>query len=518
MTKTELKEAREEYFQRSKLLRESSLDEVMVKKETSEEQENRIVKLLKPRNYNAMSQHWFPELCPGDCAPFHVTAYNELVDNNIINQFLHGFRGSAKSTHATVINPFGLKQLGLMKFFLVVGINQDAAILLLSELQMQLESNERINHDFGNQKVYGDWAEGAFQTVDGCFFKALGLEKGKFRGLKKMANRIDHAVIDDCEDFQIAENPRLVANRVKKITGDLGNAFRKGRRRLVIANNYFVQGGLMDGLHEKLDGNFTKTHIINLSTGTADTPGDPTWPGYFTPEDVRLIHEMNDINTLKREHYNTAVSEGKVIKEEWLRYERLPANYKPEFSVGFWDLSYTKDGDYKARPVIHVWRNKMYLTEAFCRKCEVTEAVSHHYDTVESYKKRKLHTMWYFDATVAQEAVFLPLFQQEMIRRKLFDLPIPDHTSSVDKFLRMEATLVNVFFHGLLVIDERLKDSPDWKIAKAQILSLEKGMKGHDDFPDALENCVRKAQVHCVDRSGYAADEPVFLDREISGF
>lgn len=325
-------------------------------------------------------------------------------------------------------------------------------------------------------------------------------------------------MVDDCEDWKIAQNPTLVRERVQKITGDLGGAFAGDIQRLQICNNRFVENGLIDGLHEKLDGEFTKTHTFNLSTGSADEPGAPTWEEEFPRKRILIEHRKHDLNTLKREFYNTPVSEGKTIKEEWLRYERFPANANLSFSIGFWYLSYKRDGDYKARPVIDVWRNKMYLTKAFCRKCEVTEAIRHHYDTVEAQKKKGSAALWYFDATAAQEEVFLPLFQQEMIRRKLYELPIPDHAPNVDKFLRMEATLVNVFFHGLLIIDERLKDDPDWKIAKAQILSLEKGMKGHDDFPDALERAVWKAQVHCVDRENYQAATSLIVERQTGGF
>lgn len=70
MNKTDLKKYREEYFRRSKRLKESSFKSLLEHKESPEEQENRIFKLLRPDNYNGMCRYYFEELCPSDCAPF----------------------------------------------------------------------------------------------------------------------------------------------------------------------------------------------------------------------------------------------------------------------------------------------------------------------------------------------------------------------------------------------------------------------------------------------------------------
>ena len=68
--------------------------------------------------------------------------------------------------------------------------------------------------------------------------------------------------------------------------------------------------------------------------------------------------------------------------------------------------------------------------------------------------------------------------------------------ATVDKHLRIEATLTSVLFNKTLVFDKALKNTPDMEEAETQLLSFEKGTKSPDDFPDALENCVRKAQFY----------------------
>jgi predicted GIY-YIG superfamily endonuclease len=57
MTKTELKEAKEKYFQKSKMIQLLSYNSLF--KETAEQQEQRIKRLLKPENYLEFFEYYF---------------------------------------------------------------------------------------------------------------------------------------------------------------------------------------------------------------------------------------------------------------------------------------------------------------------------------------------------------------------------------------------------------------------------------------------------------------------------
>ena len=111
-----------------------------------------------------------------------------------------------------------------MRFMLLVGSSAWRAKLLLADLQAQLSANERILRDFGPQIQYGHWRDGMFETQDGCYFMALGLNQ-PFRGLRRYANRIDFAVVDDIEDRKRVVNQSLIAARVDKILGRAGYSF-----------------------------------------------------------------------------------------------------------------------------------------------------------------------------------------------------------------------------------------------------------------------------------------------------
>ena len=92
---------------------------------------------------------------------------------------------------------------------LLVASSAWRAKLLLADLQAQLEANERIISDFGPQMQYGHWRDGAFETSDGCYFMGLGINQ-PFRGLRRYANRIDLAIVDDIEDRKRVSNPGLI--------------------------------------------------------------------------------------------------------------------------------------------------------------------------------------------------------------------------------------------------------------------------------------------------------------------
>lgn len=57
MTKTELKEAKERYFSLSKMIRDATSQSLV--KESTEEQEARVKRLLKPENYGEFFDYYF---------------------------------------------------------------------------------------------------------------------------------------------------------------------------------------------------------------------------------------------------------------------------------------------------------------------------------------------------------------------------------------------------------------------------------------------------------------------------
>lgn len=498
MTNTDLKKLIDSYNTRGKEIQEASYLSLI--KETTVEQEARIKRLLKPENYNEFFDYYFGvnsglSLADAPCADFHQESYIRVYHNRRIIQLRQWFRGAAKSIHTNVGNILHLKQNDELFFALIIGQNQDLANILLADLQTHLEFNERITKDFGVQKSYGNWADGGFETKDGRFFKSLGINQ-PFVGLRFGSHRPDFASIDDCDDADIATNKKRIKKRVRKITGDLKKAYHFKMGRTIVPNNYKVRGGILDGLKAQYKNNKNfEVHTVNLS----DDDYNPTWHQRMTKADVIATVNEDDYFTSQREDYNNPIDEGKRFKAEWIRFEKAPPVMDYFMAVGYWDLSFKANGDYKAYAFIGVANSRMYVLDVFCRRCDISVAVSWHYDRLLYWKQQGIYGMQYFDGTASQETVFKPVFMQESIRRKLYEIPEGDHTQKGDKHNRIDTTLANVLFNGTLVFDEALKGTIDMEAAKQQLLGFEKGTTEPDDFPDALENAVRKAQFACMD-------------------
>lgn len=493
MTKTELKLALEEYKRQSDYIRRLTYDSLI--KETTAEQEARKKHLLKPENYVEYFDYYFGvnsllDFADAPSSWFHQESYERLFKNPLINQQRRWFRGAAKSIHTNVGNTTHLKQNKELRFGVLVGRTQDMANQLLSSLQIQLESNERYIKDFGKQVQHGNWSDGAFETEDKTFFKALGLNQ-PFRGLNNNGRRPDFASMDDLEDRKQAKNIDLTKENVQKLTGDLGKAGQRGKFRRVMANNLVVKEGIIERYAEKYkDSKNFEIMTINL----CDADFNPSWHERYTKDECIAIVENDDYHTSQREDFNNPVEEGKRIKAEWIHFKKTHGNRIWNGLIEFWDLSYTSTGDFKAGGIVSIEKGRAHVLEIFYRQCERPDAMNMHYEWQKKYNKRGMSIISYYDATASQKSVYEPEWLIACEENNAVDIPLDDHASG-DKHDKIDATLTGTFKKGLISFDERLKDDPDTKKAIAHILAFEKGCKSPDDFLDVLEQCIRKGRV-----------------------
>lgn len=514
MTKTELKEAKERYFGLSKMIQEMTFQSL--EKETTEQQTARIERLLQPQNYIAFFDYYFGvhsglPLADAPSGKFHQESYEKVFYDRKIRQFRQWFRGAAKSIHTNVGNILHLKQNNELFFALLIGANEGLAKILLSDLQVHLESNQRIIKDFGFQLSYGNWADGEFQTKDGKFFKALGLNQ-PFRRLRFGQYRPDFASVDDCEDRDRAKRPDMVRKYGEKITADLKKAFHKERGRLIVPNNYIVKGGLIDFLVENFQSSShfdlsrvdLATKNITRENARKDKNWQPSWSERYTRADVIAIVEDDDYYTSQREDFNNPIEEGKLFKAEDIIFTHIADNEHWDGLLDHWDLSYTSTGDYKAGVLLGVKGIKLFVLEVFCQRCEINSAMEVRAHWVRKYLQKGFSPMGFFDATAAQQAVYMPIILQSAEDNKCPNLPMPMHQEG-DKHNRISAGITNALFRKILFWDENLKErsASHYNAFMSQILSFEKGTSANDDAPDTLERAITLSQTFF----GFAKDE-----------
>lgn len=507
MNRTELQSAKERYFGKSQMIKE--ITSKSLEKETVEHQEERIKRLLKPENYIQFFDYYFGlqsglPLADAASSKFHQSSYEKVFKDRKIRQFRQWFRGAAKSIHTNVGNVLHLKENQELFFALLIGANEGLSKILLSDLQVHLESNERLIKDFGKQVQYGNWADGEFQTNDGKFFKALGLNQ-PFRGLRFGQYRPDFASVDDCEDRDRAKRPEMVRKYGEKITGDLKKAFHKERGRLIVPNNYIVKDGLIDFLtnsfkdsaHFDLSKVDLATKNITRENCKTEKNWQPSWDERYTKEDVINIILDDDYYTSQREDFNNPIEEGKLFKAETILQTKIAENEVWDGLLDHWDLSYTSTGDYKAGVLLGIKGMKLFVLEVFCQRCEINSAMEVRANWFKKYLKKGFVMMGFYDATAAQQAVYTPIILQSAEDNNCPNLPMPMHQEG-DKHNRISSGLTNILFRKLLFWDETLQErsKKDYETFMKQVLSFEKGTTSNDDAPDTLERAVTLAQLY----------------------
>lgn len=184
-TQAEIKQRYAEWQEHCKRI-QSLTDLSSFSHETAVQKEKRIRRLQN--DYTAFCEYYFPHFLQlrdkvtGEVirtvhnAPFHNAAAMKVKSTPNLKAVFKWPRGHAKSTHFDIFIPLWLmfQPKRLINFMVVVGKSEDSAIRLLGDIQAELEYNQRIIADFGEQKSIGEWSEGEFTSRQGVKFLACG--------------------------------------------------------------------------------------------------------------------------------------------------------------------------------------------------------------------------------------------------------------------------------------------------------------------------------------------------------
>lgn len=454
--------------------------------ETDAERKKRIDALLK--DYASFVAYYFPHYAKSAPAKFHLQAANKIAQEPKLRAVFEWARGHAKSVTFDIMIPLWLKAKKQMKVMVLVGKSQEAAITLLSDLQAELQHNQRYLADFGNQIAFGDWQQGNFATLDGCAFFAKGRGQSP-RGLRKKEERPDYIVIDDLDDDELVENPARVQKMVDWIKTALFGAMDMGRGRFIMVGNRIHKNSVLANLAS------TKG-IFHSKVNATDSKGKPAWAEKYTKEEIKQAINFIGDRAAQKEFFNNPVQTGSVFKKKWLQFKPMPHNTLYNGIVAYCDPSFKANtkADYKAVAVLGKPKNsnELHLLDVFVKQCSITTLVEWFYQLHETATEQNRLISYFMEATFMQDLIFED-FQKEGNKRG-YQLPIRgDMRSKPDKFQRIES--ISPFFErGSVWINQAIKNSADWDKAQEQLLSIEKGSRFPDDFPDALEGAVWQLQ------------------------
>lgn len=485
-TKAEILKAQEKWKQHCETVQAATAVNI------SETAAQRLARIRRLRSdYAAFVDYYFPHWTVNPetgkatpCAQFHIDAANKILKNRNLKAGFMWHRGAAKSTNMDVFVPMWLmiqehREISVM---VLVGKSEDNAKTLLGDIQAELQYNQRYIADFGEQYNAGSWEEGEFVTRSEVAFFARGRGQSP-RGLRYRSHRPDYVVIDDLDDDELVESPARVSKLFDWVRSALFGTLDGGRGRFFMVGNLIAKNSVLAKWCEIKTVHVTRVNIY-------DRAGRVSWAAKWAHDEVKQLEAVAGYRAFQKEYMNNPIIEGAVFKNEWIRWGKRPAWSKFSEIVLYIDPSFrgSTKNDYKAAKLWGKVGTTLYHLRAFVRQCSVAEMVRWCYDLYEWARAQGIAVRWYMEANFMQDTI-LDEFRREGELRG-YQLPITgDKRKKPDKFQRVEA-ISPLWERGFVIYDESQRDDPDMLAGIDQTLAFEKGMRGHDDAPDADEGAI----------------------------
>ena len=491
-TASEIKQRYAEWQEHCK--RVQSLTDLSALVNESPVQKDKRIKRLQ-KDYAAFCEYYFPHFLTlrdkttGEVirtvhnAPFHNSAALKVKNTPNLKAVFKWPRGHAKSTHFDIFLPLWLmfQPKRLINVMVVVGKSEESAIGLLSDIQAELEFNQRIIADFGEQKAVGNWQEGQFVTQSDVAFFARGRGQSP-RGLRYKEARPDYIVIDDLDDDELCRNEK----RVKDLTGwvkeALFGALDVGRGRFIMVGNLISKNSVL--------ANIAATKGVYVSEIKAvDRDGEPVWKEKWTKQEAEEAAAFMGYRSWQKEMMHNPIKDGTIFRHDWIRYKKVLPLHKYEMLVCYTDPSFksTTANDYKASRLWGKIGNELHLIDCYVRQDTVSGMVRWLYNLYESLSEN-VSVRFFMEANFMQDIILDEFTTEGNLRG--YQLPIlPDKRKKPEKIQRIEA-ISPLWERGFVFYNEALKDSSDMQVGIEQTLSLERGSRVHDDAPDADEGAI----------------------------
>ena len=473
-------------------------------------------------DYNFFVTEYFPHYAKSECAPYQIQSAGIVKKHRNLRLQKRIFRGGAKSVHSNILEPMWIKIQDDVSVryntFVLVSKNNDAADTLLSDLQAELQFNQRYIEDFGEQWQQGTWEEGNFTTKDGCAHFALGRGQSP-RGLRKGAFRPDYISIDDIDDDELVQNESRVDGVVNWILRSLIPAMDKGQGRVVQSNNLIHEKSVTAKLAEKWLESEKKIKEAEIKMGhkfsehsrlkyvILDVPlrskeGKSNWPQKISEEEILQIEIDAGYAAFESEYQNNPITEGKFFIREWFVRGKLPPISTMQYLIAYLDGGFKSTGtsDAKSLLLIGLKAGKYYLYKAYCGKATVLQMIDWHYDLYAWLEARSAKASWWMEEVFLLDLLYKDFAEQAAI--KGFPIPMQgDKRKKPDKDLRIRSTQ-GIYQRGA-VIWNQAEDNSHMKNLEAQYLAFEPPKKTLKDGPDAFEG-----GVHLLNQMVYDGTPP----------
>lgn len=462
---------------RSALIKATAID----KTETYGEKQRRINRL--EADPEAWFAYYFPSYCTAPPADFHKRATRRIVNNPEWFECRNWSRELAKSTR-TMFEALYLSLTGKKRTWLLISNSEDNATRLLEPFRANLDSNQRIINDYGEQKSYRKWRNKEFVTKYGVSFRALGADQSP-RGTRNDSFRPDGIIVDDIDTDQDCLNPDIITKRVNWFFEAVMPTRAINIPLLVIAcGNIIAEYCCMTEMQKKAD----KVDVVNIRTN-----GVSSWIEKNSEAHIDRVLSLLPYASAQKEYFNNPLTEGGIFSE--ITYGRIPALHTMEQLVVYGDPSTSnsesKNSSFKVVALLGRKKEKTYVIKVFCKQCGQAEFIQAYYDMYTIVAAARCTASYYMECNSLQEGFFDSFYEPEFNRlSRLNRIPLyvkKDQRPKANKFTRIEATLEPPNRLGWLIFNEKEKDTEHMVETEGQFKAVSPTYKGAMDAPDCVE-------------------------------
>lgn len=452
------------------------------REETKAQQSARVKRLLN--DFPAFCQYYFPNYCSAPFAPFHLKFAKKVAQSDVIYIVRAWAREHAKSVVAGLFVPLFEKFNGRLANMLLVSHSYDNACELLMPLMVNLESNQRLLHDFGQQKSWRGWEVGRFITADGHSFRAIGAGQSP-RGSRNEEKRPDFILIDDIDTDEESRNETRQQKKWDWIEQALFPTMSiSGRKRFVVVGNIIAKKGVVMRASKRAD-DFETVNIL-------DKKGQPSWSSRYSLSDVNYMLSKISYASGQKEYFNNPISEGAVFTD--IKWGKVPPLSQFRFLVAYCDASYknSRTNDFKAVPLVGELNGDYYIIKAFLEQTILNKMIGWFYD-LKAYVAERTQVYNFVECNGFQDAWYQDVFSPALreIEKSQGTLSVsPDDRDKPDKFSRIEGNLEPLNRRGSLIFNEAEANDPHMMRLAEQFKAIEPSLPAHDDGPDAVEGAV----------------------------
>lgn len=450
--------------------------------ETEAQKQARVKRMLG--DFEGFCQYYFPNYASAPFAPFHIKFAKLIAKSHTIYAVRAWAREHAKSVVSGLFIPLFEMFNGRLSNMLLVSHSYDNACELLMPLMINLESNQRILHDFGPQKSWRGWEMGKFVTAGGISFRALGAGQSP-RGSRNEEKRPDFILIDDIDTDEESRNAARMKRKFDWLEQALWPTMSiEGRKRFIVVGNIIAKEGIVMRASKKAD-SFEQINIL-------DKNGKPSWAARYSLDQVNYMLSKISYASAQKEYFNNPISEGAVFTD--MKWGKVPPLSKFRFVVAYCDSSYknSRTNDFKAVPLIGELDGTYYIIKVYLEQTVLNQMITWFYD-LKAYVGEKTQMYAYVECNGFQDAwyqdVFLPALREAEKSKGTLAVN-PDDRDKPDKFSRIEGNLEPLNRRGILVLNEDERTDPHMMRLEEQFKAIEPNLPAHDDGPDAVEGAV----------------------------